>query len=369
MMLHVRDCPGITTTTGDVCPFPWCRKVKHLLYHLVTCQLKETCPICTQSSGLSVREIMLTKMNKYRRQKEMDKLKQKKILVRHHPMNPNVKVNPTNTEPRPVFSSTVVRQQGPPQRQNTVVKGQMPMKGLSLRPLPKGATYTTQPQVIQRNGIKQVLIQNQNTKPQNKKIIKTPQNQQRTTTNVIVKNPMKLPTKQNMSMTSKIGTNLVLSKRVPQSTVVKSPLNPQIYKPQQRVVPAASNGMVTKQGVQSMVNTNNIKRKLPPTPNPLPQKISVTQVSASASHPPPSVKKRKIDIHQINAESTKENGEKLISLANMLDKEKLNRDSNISSKVCETPVVKKEPEPQLHPNQPTTPSSITTKIKVEPTSS
>ena len=45
MMLHVRDCPG-TTSTFDVCPFPWCRKVKHLLYHLVTCVKGEQCQIC-----------------------------------------------------------------------------------------------------------------------------------------------------------------------------------------------------------------------------------------------------------------------------------------------------------------------------------
>jgi hypothetical protein len=46
MMLHVRDCPG-TTSTLDVCPFPWCRKVKHLLYHLVSCIDPANCPICS----------------------------------------------------------------------------------------------------------------------------------------------------------------------------------------------------------------------------------------------------------------------------------------------------------------------------------
>ena len=33
----------------DVCPFPWCRKVKHLLHHLVTCQEQEYCSICSPS--------------------------------------------------------------------------------------------------------------------------------------------------------------------------------------------------------------------------------------------------------------------------------------------------------------------------------
>lgn len=46
MMLHIRDCPG-TTTSFDVCPFPWCRKVKHLLYHLVSCSEPLVCPICS----------------------------------------------------------------------------------------------------------------------------------------------------------------------------------------------------------------------------------------------------------------------------------------------------------------------------------
>ncbi|KAI2505595.1 hypothetical protein MHU86_8837 [Fragilaria crotonensis] len=46
MMLHVRDCPG-TTSTLDVCPFPWCRKVKHLMYHLVACPRPRDCAICS----------------------------------------------------------------------------------------------------------------------------------------------------------------------------------------------------------------------------------------------------------------------------------------------------------------------------------
>lgn len=45
MMLHVRDCPG-TTSSYDVCPFAWCRKVKHLLFHLVSCTKPLCCAIC-----------------------------------------------------------------------------------------------------------------------------------------------------------------------------------------------------------------------------------------------------------------------------------------------------------------------------------
>lgn len=59
MMLHIRDCPG-TTTSFDVCPFPWCRKVKHLLYHLVSCQKPKACSICTPKTLTR----NLTKLNK-----------------------------------------------------------------------------------------------------------------------------------------------------------------------------------------------------------------------------------------------------------------------------------------------------------------
>ncbi|GMH83012.1 hypothetical protein TL16_g09454 [Triparma laevis f. inornata] len=37
MLLHVRDCTG-TTSFEDPCPYPWCRKVKHLLFHLLSCE-------------------------------------------------------------------------------------------------------------------------------------------------------------------------------------------------------------------------------------------------------------------------------------------------------------------------------------------
>ena len=46
MLLHVRDCPG-TTSSYDICPFPWCRKVKHLMYHLVSCTDPKTCQLCS----------------------------------------------------------------------------------------------------------------------------------------------------------------------------------------------------------------------------------------------------------------------------------------------------------------------------------
>ena len=48
LMLHVRDCPG-TTSCSDICPFPWCRKTKHLLYHLVSCIDPVHCNICSRN--------------------------------------------------------------------------------------------------------------------------------------------------------------------------------------------------------------------------------------------------------------------------------------------------------------------------------
>lgn len=64
MMLHVRDCPG-TTSSFDVCPFPWCRKVKHLLYHLVSCMDPQSCPICSPKH-LSDSLTGLVGLNEYR---------------------------------------------------------------------------------------------------------------------------------------------------------------------------------------------------------------------------------------------------------------------------------------------------------------
>lgn len=64
MMLHIRDCPG-TTSLFDVCPFPWCRKVKHLLYHLVTCQEQEYCSICSPTD-LTPSFMTLNGLNEHR---------------------------------------------------------------------------------------------------------------------------------------------------------------------------------------------------------------------------------------------------------------------------------------------------------------
>ncbi|GKY99033.1 hypothetical protein MPSEU_000859000 [Mayamaea pseudoterrestris] len=75
MMLHVRDCPG-TTFSFDVCPFPWCRKVKHLLHHLVTCQEQEYCSICSPTD-LSPNFAALRGLNEHRFCKLREKLTSK----------------------------------------------------------------------------------------------------------------------------------------------------------------------------------------------------------------------------------------------------------------------------------------------------
>lgn len=70
MMLHVRDCPG-TTFFGDICPFPWCRKVKHFLYHLISCQSPRQCGVCTPlDANLNMRR--LRSLNDFRIRKLLD---------------------------------------------------------------------------------------------------------------------------------------------------------------------------------------------------------------------------------------------------------------------------------------------------------
>jgi TAZ zinc finger len=72
MMLHVRDCPG-TTAAFDVCPFPWCRKVKHLLYHLVSCSEPTLCAICSPAN-LSPEMRNLARLNKHRLKRQRERL-------------------------------------------------------------------------------------------------------------------------------------------------------------------------------------------------------------------------------------------------------------------------------------------------------
>lgn len=72
-MLHVRDCTGLLSN-GDVCPFPWCRKVKHLLYHLVSCEKGKECSICCPEK-LPPNLVALTGLNQHRREKFRERTK------------------------------------------------------------------------------------------------------------------------------------------------------------------------------------------------------------------------------------------------------------------------------------------------------
>ena len=74
-MLHVRDCSGLLSN-GDVCPFPWCRKVKHLLYHLVSCEEVGQCTICCPlEENLSPNLNALVGLNSHRRDKFRERVK------------------------------------------------------------------------------------------------------------------------------------------------------------------------------------------------------------------------------------------------------------------------------------------------------
>ena len=75
LMLHVRDCSGLLSN-GDVCPFPWCRKVKHLLYHLVCCEEVGQCTICCPlEEKLSPNLNALVGLNSHRRDKFRERVK------------------------------------------------------------------------------------------------------------------------------------------------------------------------------------------------------------------------------------------------------------------------------------------------------
>ena len=71
-MLHIRDCPG-TTAAFDVCPFPWCRKVKHMLFHLVSCTKAKSCAICSPAN-IESSWSELRKLNEYRLRKQRERL-------------------------------------------------------------------------------------------------------------------------------------------------------------------------------------------------------------------------------------------------------------------------------------------------------
>ncbi len=96
MMLHVRDCPG-TTSSYDICPFPWCRKTKHLLYHLVSCGAPDQCKICSPEH-LTPQLKQLRGLNGFRRKKQKESGKVLPV-VNSLPNKPSAKLsNPNHTK-------------------------------------------------------------------------------------------------------------------------------------------------------------------------------------------------------------------------------------------------------------------------------
>ena len=84
-MLHVRDCSGLLAN-GDLCPYPWCRKVKHLLYHLVSCEDNKTCTICCPPEEKLPSNLQtLTGLNTHRRNKFKERVK-KAVLAKKQQM-------------------------------------------------------------------------------------------------------------------------------------------------------------------------------------------------------------------------------------------------------------------------------------------
>ena len=87
MMLHVRDCHG-TTSNFDVCPFPWCRKVKHLLYHLVSCVEPLTCMICSPTNLTKGMEDLIG-LNNHRLKRQRERIiasfkaRQQQLKIQH----------------------------------------------------------------------------------------------------------------------------------------------------------------------------------------------------------------------------------------------------------------------------------------------
>mmetsp|Transcript_23482 Transcript_23482/g.48876 ORF Transcript_23482/g.48876 Transcript_23482/m.48876 type:complete len:788 (+) Transcript_23482:160-2523(+) len=80
MMLHIRDCAGTVLTNPDEpCPFPWCRKAKHLVYHVASCDHPESCEICDKSPSPYLSGYRnLAKLNTIRLTEEKFRVKSKK---------------------------------------------------------------------------------------------------------------------------------------------------------------------------------------------------------------------------------------------------------------------------------------------------
>ena len=130
-MLHVRDCSGLLAN-GDLCPYPWCRKVKHLLYHLVSCEDNKTCTICCPPEEKLPSNLQtLTGLNTHRRNKFKERVN-KAVLAKKQQVASaqGVAVKPT--------TAAAVQQLKPPP-QPTIAKASQPAAVQQLK-VPNPAT-------------------------------------------------------------------------------------------------------------------------------------------------------------------------------------------------------------------------------------
>ena len=151
LMLHVRDCSGLLPN-GDLCPFPWCRKVKHLLYHLVSCEEGKECTICCPPEDkLSSNLQTLVGLNTHRRNKFKERVKvvlakRQQQLAAARAANKLVGTT-TNVAARPVQQLKIPAQ---PTNKLTAVSNQVsnpaPQSSVSVKP---ASTTVVQPQTLQ----------------------------------------------------------------------------------------------------------------------------------------------------------------------------------------------------------------------------
>lgn len=112
MMLHVRDCSGLLSN-GDVCPFPWCRKVKHLLFHLVSCKKKEDgkhCSICCPEN-LSSNLTDLVSLNAHRRKIFVDRVAAKKKASQLQLKTTTIVSSPANASSIQIAASAPIKRE------------------------------------------------------------------------------------------------------------------------------------------------------------------------------------------------------------------------------------------------------------------
>jgi len=152
MMLHVRDCPG-TTSTFDVCPFPWCRKVKHLLYHLVSCTEPDQCAICSPKE-LPKGYKQLLGLNAHRMKKYRERLvtvAKASLAAKNSKLNQATKKQTSTKKTASVSQATANRKvtsdtKAPAIQQNSVNQNPAPPQATVLAPAkPESNTQTLAP--------------------------------------------------------------------------------------------------------------------------------------------------------------------------------------------------------------------------------